>query len=676
MSRLFALSFFLCLALFADANAKPHPFTVHDLIATKRVGVPRLSPDGRLVLFSLTQVEPNNHTQSDLWLVDTASGESAQLTFTPRAEKDYQWTPDGRILFARDGNIWELVIGQDKPKKILSVPVDIESFRISPDGKMIVFSARVFVDCENLDCTAQRAAQQKQRKASGRLYHQLFVRHWDRWRDGRRAHLFVAHIEDKRVRDLMPNWQADAPAPPFEGNETYRFSPDGRYLFASIKNAKREEAWSTNYDIYRFDLADPAAAPVNLTQANPAWDTAPQPSADGRHLYYTAMATPGYESDKRTLVRLDLTTGSLTPITGQWDRSVDAFQLIGDGRILISALEKGHRKLFVLDLNGGKITTIVPRGNVAAFTARNKTIIYLHNDFSHPSELYKLTLNRRIRTQQLTYFNKPLLTQIQFGRYEQFRFQGWNNEWVDGYLFRPVNFKKHRRYPVALLIHGGPQGSFYNRFHYRWNPQIFAAAGYVTVTIDFHGSTGYGQAFTDSIQNDWGGKPLEDLKKGLAFVGRRYPFADTKNACALGASYGGYMINWIAGQWPEKFRCLVNHGGVFDNRMMYYATEELWLPEREHLGPYYDFARAHEKHNPALYVKRWKTPMLVIQGGRDYRIPETQAIATFTALQRQGIDSAFLYFPDENHWVLKPANSIQWHETVLSWLRRYLKNTP
>jgi dipeptidyl aminopeptidase/acylaminoacyl peptidase len=271
--------------------------------------------------------------------------------------------------------------------------------------------------------------------------------------------------------------------------------------------------------------------------------------------------------------------------------------------------------------------------------------------------------------------NAKRLADVDMGRPEQFTFAGWNDETVHAYIVEPANFDPEKKYPVAFLIHGGPQGSFGNDFHYRWNPQTYTGAGYGAVMVDFHGSTGYGQDFTDSISGDWGGKPLEDLQKGLAAALERYAWLDGDRVCALGASYGGYMINWIAGNWPDGFRCLVNHDGVFDNRMMYYATEELWFPEWEHGGPYWKSPASHEKHNPANHVGDWQTPMLVVHGELDYRIPVSQGLAAFTALQRRGIPSEFLYFPDENHWVLRPSNSLLWHDTVLSWMDRWLADS-
>jgi dipeptidyl aminopeptidase/acylaminoacyl peptidase len=293
------------------------------------------------------------------------------------------------------------------------------------------------------------------------------------------------------------------------------------------------------------------------------------------------------------------------------------------------------------------------------------------DSLTSPTELYALDTGNT-RPRQLTRFSEPQLRDVEMGEFEQFSFTGAGQEPVYGYVVKPAGFQAGKKYPVAFLIHGGPQGSFGNHFHYRWNPQTYAGQGFAAVFIDFHGSTGYGQAFTDSIAGDWGGAPLTDLQLGLDAALQRYDFLDGEKVCALGASYGGYMINWIAGNWPDRFRCLVNHDGIFDQRMMYYTTEELWFPEWEFGGPYFENAADYERHNPVNFVDRWQTPMLVIHGQLDYRVPVTQGIATFTALQQRGIPSRFLYFPDENHWVLKPENSVQWHHEVNHWLHQYL----
>jgi dipeptidyl aminopeptidase/acylaminoacyl peptidase len=303
---------------------------------------------------------------------------------------------------------------------------------------------------------------------------------------------------------------------------------------------------------------------------------------------------------------------------------------------------------------------------VGDYSAAPKGAVVVWHDLANPPDLYLLAGNGGPR--RLTSVNAVLLKSRTLGAFEQFSFKGWNDETVHGYVVKPFGFAADRKFPIAFVIHGGPQSSFQNQWNWRWNAQTFAARGYGTVFIDFHGSPGYGQAFTDSISQHWGDRPFEDLKKGLAAALQKYPWLDGARACSLGASYGGYMQNWIAGNWPDGFRCIVNHDGIFDTRSMYYTTEELWFTEWENGGPYYQAAGVHERFNPANHVQEWRTPMLVIHGGQDFRVPDTQGIATFTALQRRGIESKLLYFPDENHWVLKPNNSIKWYGTVLDWL--------
>jgi dipeptidyl aminopeptidase/acylaminoacyl peptidase len=309
---------------------------------------------------------------------------------------------------------------------------------------------------------------------------------------------------------------------------------------------------------------------------------------------------------------------------------------------------------------------------VSAFDVKRDTLVYALNTLQSPDQLYRVPL-RGGAALQLTHHNAERLSAIKLGDAEQFTFKGWNGETVYGYVVKPWNYAPNKKYPVAFLIHGGPQGSYGNDFGYRWNPQTYSGQGYAVVTIDFHGSTGYGQAFTDSISGDWGGKPLEDLRAGWQYALERYPFLDGSKACALGASYGGYMVNWIQGTWQDAFKCLVNHDGIFDDRMMAYSTEELWFVDWEHSGkgPDQD-PQKYERFNPINHVSKWQTPMLVIHSEKDFRVPMEQGIGAFTALQRRGIPSQLLVFPDENHWVLKPQNSIQWHETVQAWLQRWI----
>ncbi|MDH4004951.1 MAG: S9 family peptidase, partial [Gammaproteobacteria bacterium] len=464
---------------------------------------------------------------------------------------------------------------------------------------------------------------------------------------------------------------ADVPSRVWGGNEEYAISPDGKTLYFTARLRNRDEPSSTNFDIYAAPM-NGKGKPENLTSANEAWDTAPVVSPDGRYLAWLAMSRPGFEADQFQVVLRDLRSGKSRVLTENWDRSPSSVAFTRDGKsILMNAQDVGHKTLWQLELSGGEPVKLIPEGSVTAFDDAGDAIVFSMNNLASPNELYVFDPDTG-DSRKITDFGSRTLADVSMGEFEQFSFEGAGGDIVYGFVVKPSGFKRGQKYPVAFLIHGGPQGSFSNSFHYRWNPQTYAGQGFAAVMIDFHGSTGYGQAFTDSISGDWGGKPLEDLKLGLAAAVERYEFLDGERVCALGASYGGYMINWIAGQWPDRFRCLINHDGVFDNRSMYFTTEELWFPEWEHGGPYYDNPEGYEKHNPALFVDRWQTPMLVIHGELDYRVPVTQGIAAFTALQRRGIESRFLYFPDENHWVLKPHNSVHWHEQVNAWLHQFL----
>jgi dipeptidyl aminopeptidase/acylaminoacyl peptidase len=395
-------------------------------------------------------------------------------------------------------------------------------------------------------------------------------------------------------------------------------------------------------------------------------------------LAYLAMTRPGFEADRFHVEIIAAQSGVRRTVTGEWDRSISRLAATADGRSLLATADDiGQHALFRIDPRSGAVTRLFNDGQVNEFVAARDAVLFARASLAGPAELYELGINAAAsqpgKLRQLTRVNAELLANTRIAAFEQFSFKGANDATVYGYVMKPAQFEAGRRYPIAFIVHGGPQVSFQNQWSFRWNPQVFAGRGYAVVFIDFHGSPGYGQAFTDSISQDWGGKPLTDLQRGLAAAVERYPWLDGDRACSLGASYGGFMQNWIAGQWSERFRCIVNHAGIFDTRTMYYTTEELWFTEWENGGPYFQVPQNHEAFNPAAHVNRWRTPMLVTHGAKDYRVPYAQGIATFTALQRRGIESRLLYFPDENHWINRPANSLKWHETVFDWLDKYLK---
>ncbi len=664
------------------AAAAPHGLTAPDLVGFARISEPALSPDGQRVVYTLRETDLGaDRGRTDLWMLDIDGG-APPRRLTGDAENDgsADWAPDGSgvyFLSTRSGTsqVWFLPVAGGEAMQVTRLPVEVAGFRAAPRGDRIALALQVFSDCADLECTRKRLEDTRNAKQHGQAYDRLFVRHWDKWEDGRVSKLFVAGVDaDHRAREpllLTGALDADIPSKPSGGRSDYAWSPDGTQLVFSARLRGPTEATSTNFDIWRVP-ADGTAAPVNLTADNPAWDAQPAFSPDGRLLAHLSMDRAGFEADRFRLIVRDAATGALRFTTRDWDRSIAAFRFSGDGReVFAVADDLGQHPLFAIGLGNGERRKLTNAGAVTEFDVAGKRVVFGLQNLSAPADLYVIDGNDPSR--QATTVNASRLADVRFGAYEQFTFAGAGGDTVYGYAMKPGNFEAGKRYPVAFIVHGGPQSSYSNGWNYRWNPQVFAGAGYAVVFVDFHGSTGYGQAFTDSISHDWGGKPLEDLQKGLAAAAERFPWLDAGRACALGGSYGGYMMNWIAGNWQDGFRCLVNHAGLFDNRSMYYTTEELWFPEWDHGGPYYDAPDEHEKSNPANFVKAWKTPMLVVHGALDYRVPYTQGLATFTALQRRGIESRFLFFPDENHWILKPANSLQWHQEVIGWLDAHLK---
>ncbi|MER2177614.1 MAG: S9 family peptidase [Stenotrophomonas maltophilia] len=676
----------LCLLTAMPSLAATRGLDVRDMIALDRVSSPLLTADGGNVIFAKRVVGTDSKASTGLFIRNLRTRDLAPpkpLTPAGWNVNSAALSADGQTVYflsAKNGSqqLYAQPTTGGTPRQLTDFPVDVDSFHVSPQGDRVAFSSGVFQDCgSDLACTSKKLDAHKARKNTGEVFDTLFVRHWDTWADGRRNTLFVAPLPAakaaavKGASAISATLAGDAPSKPFGGNDDFTWSPDGKTVVAAIRVAGKQEPWSTNFDLYRLD-AEGKQAPVNLTASNPAWDAGPVFSADGKTLYYRAMKRPGFEADRFGLMAMDVATGKTREIAPKWDRSAGEIVLSGDGTLIYtSADDMGEHRLFGVDIATGEAEVVVDGGSIGSPVIAGTTLAYTKNSLKSGDQIVVAAFDGA-NPREITPSAGEMLPDVAFGDYEQFQFKGWNNETVHGYVVKPYNYQEGKRYPVAFLIHGGPQGSFGNGWSYRWNPQTYAGQGYAVVMIDFHGSTGYGQAFTDAISQHWGDRPLEDLQKGWAAAQAQYPFLNGDKACALGASYGGFMVNWIAGNWNEPWKCLVNHDGVFDQRMMGYATEELWFTEWEQGGTPYEKAASYEKFNPVNHVSDWKKPILIVHGQLDYRIPVEQGLAAFTAAQRQGIESKFLYFPDENHWVLKPQNSVQWHDTVNGWLKQHI----
>jgi len=671
---------FATLGVAGGADARP--FTAKDLVTLERVSDPHVSPDGGAVVYSVrsTDLKANKGINA-LWIAQ--GGKTRRLAASDGGASDASWSGDGRTIYFLSGRsgsdqVWRTDASGVQATQVTRLPLDVGAYRVSADGRTLVVSMAVFPDCGTPACTVARTTERKADKASGQVYDKLFVRHWDTWADGARNHLFALKLSANgaaagEATPLTPHLDGDVPSKPFGGAEDFALSPDGKSVFFSVRMAGRTEPWSTNFDIWRAPV-DGAGPAVDLTKENPAWDAEPTVSPDGRFLAYRAQTKPGFESDRFGVWVMDLATGAKHEVAPNWDRSAEHIAWSRDGHsLLANADDVGVTRLFNIDVATGGVTPLTDRGHVGDYDVSPNGAVFAGDGLGGPAELYSVRYGST--PVRITHANAERLADVQFGGFEQFSFTGWNGETVHGYVVKPYGYQPGKRYPVAFLIHGGPQGSFGDSWSYRWNPQTYAGAGYAAVMIDFHGSTGYGQAFTDAISGHWGDRPLEDLQKGWAAALAKYSFLDGDRACALGASYGGFMIDWIAGVWNTPWKCLIVHDGVFDNRMMGYSTEEQWFSEWEngHAMPW-EKPENFERFNPVDHVADWSKPMLVIHSAKDYRIPLEQGLGAFTALQSREVPSELLTFPDENHWVLKPQNSLQWHATVEGWLKRWIGN--
>ncbi len=666
------LAFVLAVPLFSAT----HPFTFNDMITMQRVGEIAVSPDGNQIAVVSTKYSlETNKGNSDIYLINTSKNTMRQLTNNDAADFNPIFSRDGKILYflsSRTGTIqiFSLSMSGGEAEQLTHLPVSIGNLKLSPKGTYFSFTAEVYPDTSNLSEVARRDKKTASSKCSAKVYTELFVRHWDKWENGKWDHVFYMPVIGGPAVDIMQGLDGNCPSEPFGGPDEFNWSPDEKKIAFTTKIG-RDRAWTTNFDVYAYDVK--TGTRENLTAANQAWDASPLYSPDGRYLYYLAMHIPGYEADRFRLMRRNLKTGKIVNLTENFQYSPSGMVLSGNGEdMYFIANKEAHFRIFKMDLAKKAMHELVSSHTNSNLTLNGNRLYFTQNSLIAPTEVYSMNLQDN-QVQKMSHFNDEKLKKIRFSEPEEFWFTNRDNIRVHGWFIPPVSFKKGQKYPLAFYIHGGPQGSWEDNFHYRWNLEILPAQGYAVVAIDFRGSTGYGDKFREAIEKHWGDRPFHDLIDGLDYVVNHYDYIDKDHIGALGASFGGFMINWIAGNAPETFCCLINHDGDFDQYSSYYNTEELWFPEYEFGGTPFQNPKLYDKWSPSRYVKNWQTPMLVIHGGHDYRVNLSEGLSTFNALQRKGIPSKLIVFPDESHWVLKPVNSQFWHKSVIDWMNRWCK---
>jgi dipeptidyl aminopeptidase/acylaminoacyl peptidase len=723
------MAFVIFLALPLAAQTK-HPFTFEDMMKLKRVGEPVPSPHGKWVLFSVVDVDlATNKKTPHIWIVPLAGGPERVLIADQDGDRP-RWAPDGkRFAFLSNkeagSQVWiadfDGAAGTVKGvTKLTSIVTEAGGELWSPDGKNILFTSDVYPECADEACNAKRLKEAEDSKVKAIIFDRLLYRHWNAYKRGTRTHIFVLPVPSTPAangfdriqgatslpRDLTPG-DYDSPVFSLGGQDNYASSPDGQEI-CYTSNHDKVEATSTNNDLWIVPVngVGTGLRPVqakNITADNPASDSTPLYSPDGKYIAYRAQSRPGYESDQFKLVLYDRGTGQKKDLVGKsdWEDWVGSFTWGRNSTEIFfvatdeDAQKKGQKTVWGLRFGmsgpsvqtpGGKVLRVaisrqrITRGydDDLALSSDGTTLFFSQMSLKNPTEIRKLVLPAKIdpydlpEGEKITHLNDAVLSQISMSPLEPFWFPGANNDKVQGFLVKPPNFDPSKKYPVKFLIHGGPQGAWGDDWSYRWNPELFAANGYVVIMINFHGSTGYGQKFIDAINGDWGGAPFEDLMKGLDYAEKTYPFIDKDRECALGASYGGYMANWILGH-TDRFKCIVSHDGMFNTESVWGTTEELWFNEWEFKGTPWTNRELYRKWSPHLSATSFKTPTLVVHSQLDYRLDVSEGLQLFTTLQRLDVPSKMLYFPDEGHWVLKPQNSQLWYKTVNDWVDRWTK---
>ena len=741
--RRFFLPFLVLITLaFSAAAQAKHPFTFEDMMKLKRVGEPEVSPDGKWVIFSVVDVDLEANTKTPhIWIVPTAGGPEREIIADQDADRP-RWAPDGKrfaFISTKEGGSQVWIADFDGATgtvstvyKLTDIATEASGELWSPDGKNMLFTSDVYPECDGqsdeLKCNAEKLEDYEKSKVRALVFDHLLYRHWNAYKEGKRSHIFMIGLAGFNKNPKPPLHQAytdltpgdyDAPVFSLGGQDNYAFSPDGQEI-CYTSNHDKDPAVSTNNDLWIVPVVwsvgftgavggedrtrtVPPGLSKNITADNPASDSTPLYSPDGRYIAYRAQQRPGYESDRFRLMLYDRKTGEKKNLTEDFDQWVGTFSWLPNSKAMyFNAEQDGHVQLFRVGFDFGVTSIFDGTVDDPAFTLDGRNLFLTQMGIGFPNRVILLDVSKTeefmarsrekidkggVITEGMigkeptiaADLNREVLSHVSMSTLESFWFTGADNDRVQGFLVKPPNFDASKKYPVKFLIHGGPQGAWGDDWSYRWNAELFAAptsstpSGYVVIMINFHGSTGYGQKFIDAINGDWGGAPFQDLMKGLDYAEEHYGFIDKTRECALGASYGGYMANWILGH-TDRFKCIVSHDGMFNAESAWGSTEELWFNDWEFKGTPYDNRASYEKWSPHQYAKNFKTPTLVIHGQRDYRLDVSEGLQLFTTLQMEGVPSKMLYFPDEGHWVLKPQNSQLWYKTVNEWVDQWTKD--
>lgn len=666
-----ALMAAVCAAAFGQAKL---PFTAAAMMEVKRVSDPRVSPDGQWITFSVGEVDvEGNKTGRQIWIVPAAGGTPKALT-SEGSNTNARWSPDSKkIAFhstrSGDSQIWVMDADGSNQKQISKLATGASGVKWSPDGKQFIFVSEVYPDCNADDaCNKKKLDAEAKNKVKARAYTSLLYRHWVEWQGARRRHLMVMPSEGGPVRDLTPGMQYDVPPFSLSGGDDYEISPDGKEAVYAA-NIDENQATSTNWEIFVVPMEGGEARKVS---SSPGADAAPKFSPDGKFLAWRMQPRAGFEADRWRLVVLNREAGAATSITENIDRNVTGFVWHPDSKRIAFTLEdRGRQTAQIIPAAGGGarvITQGATHVDDLSFSSDGKTLVYTEQSGSMPVEVYRANSSGGAPT-PMTRLNDRVLEKYQLTKLDEFTVTGAESTPVHSFVVKPPDFDSSKTYPVLFLIHGGPQGAWGEAFSFRWNPQVFAGAGFLVVMPNPRGSTGYGQKFTDEISGDWGGKVYDDIMAVVDHVAA-LPYADKDRMAAAGGSYGGYMVNWLLGH-TDRFKALISHAGVYDLRSMGGETEELWFTTWEFKGFPWENPEMYEKWSPSSFAKSFRTPTLVIHGELDYRVPYGQGLQLFTALQAQKVPSKLLLFPDEGHWILKPQNSLLWYQSFLDWVTEF-----